>query len=92
MSVSHTRVSGGLYNVNAHHQDIEGGLRYIVSAAYGSDGDRTVPTFNISTRKNELPRKIADEAKKHSDAVEVHNKYLQIYGRRLNVRLCNPYP
>src|SRR3989338_8237198 len=38
MSVSHTRVSGGIYDVNAYHKTIEGGLRYSVSVAYGVDG------------------------------------------------------
>ncbi len=100
MSVNHTRISGGLYDISAYHKTIEDGLNYSVSVGYKMVNGRTVPTFEISTRKNILPEKVEDtvkehfpiEAKRYDDAKEAHNKHLTIYGMRLNARLCNHSP
>ena len=100
MSVSHTRVCGGLYDIAAYHQTIEGGLRYYICLGYGTAEGRAVPTFKIATRKSELPKTVPDRVKKYfpistkryGDAVEVHNKHLRAYSTNLNARLRNQSP
>jgi len=94
MYVEHDRVCGGIYNIYAAHKSIDGGLNYTVFVSYGIDANnKSVPVFDINTRKNMLPlfKEVADSVKdlfpeavkQHAQLVKQRSDAVEVHNKHL---------